>query len=521
MIEVKGGHKPLDTEKVKFHRLKAVKEFLPKITSKKYRFMILLGLDAGARTVEMRSLKLCDIDTQRNIVRLLTAKQRKKNKQTGESEKVEIYREIEMTQRLMWAASEYYATIPKYAKSNPNNFWFPAHNSHRRIEMISREVVYKTIKKYTGGNPHMLRHTFCMRLRAKGIKIDVAQKLMGHSRRSSTEVYWHIPETEMKAAIEEIDETPLSQKLVKFFQPKPSVRMLPVEKGFSKVLIGRELETDMIHDFVTRGINFIIFGEHNVGKSMLLDNYRNPEKIIIRILDLGSPTQMMKEILAHVYRENLANVVEMMYPKGNWELIIGRKKGMDLFNEFQKVTEKGQVWLFFDDITNVPKKTRELMAKLKNWCHIGACARNMKIDFEYMISNYQKIRLENLSQKEANKFVEYYVKEYDLTQRLTNPFLFRNHVIEETSANPGYMHELIERFSKEPELDSHTIRAITHTGGRKEFDLSIPIVMILSCLMVVRYIRDDAGAMRLIGGFFLVFALFARTLMIMGRKRFA
>ena len=46
----------------------------------------------------------------------------------------------------------------------------------------------------------------------------------------------------------------------------------------------------------------------------------------------------------------------------------------------------------------------------------------------------------------------------------------------------------------------------------KEFDFSLVLVIILSSLMVLRYISgelgDDSGAMRLFGGIFLMFALF-------------
>ena len=53
--------------------------------------------------------------------------------------------------------------------------------------------------------------------------------------------------------------------------------------------------------------------------------------------------------------------------------------------------------------------------------------------------------------------------------------------------------------------------------------MSIPIVVIISSLMVLRYVggefEDDTGASRLFGGAFLLFALFARSIFTAGKRK--
>jgi len=53
--------------------------------------------------------------------------------------------------------------------------------------------------------------------------------------------------------------------------------------------------------------------------------------------------------------------------------------------------------------------------------------------------------------------------------------------------------------------------------------MSIPVVIGFSSLMILRYIggelSDDSGAMKLIGGAFLLFALFARSLFNVGKRK--
>ena len=83
---------------------------------------------------------------------------------------------------------------------------------------------------------------------------------------------------------------------------------------------------------------------------------------------------------------------------------------------------------------------------------------------------------------------------------------------------------MIERYKKENYISLETVKDYRHTAAFQEFDVTIIIVIVLSSLMVLRYVSgeigDDSGAFRLIGGVFLMFALFARNIFRVGKRKF-
>jgi len=58
----------------------------------------------------------------------------------------------------------------------------------------------------------------------------------------------------------------------------------------------------------------------------------------------------------------------------------------------------------------------------------------------------------------------------------------------------------------------------------KEIDMSIFLLMALGSLMIPNYIGgvfdDDKGAYKLFGGAFMIFALFARNIFNVGKRRY-
>ena len=100
--------------------------------------------------------------------------------------------------------------------------------------------------------------------------------------------------------------------------------------------------------------------------------------------------------------------------------------------------------------------------------------------------------------------------------------IFRNHIFDQTNGNPRAISELIERYKKEPFLDTQTIREIKHSGALKEIDMTWMVVMFLGLMTVLRYMaRDfDEPALRFIGSIAMVGLLMFRPLMNSLKRKF-
>ena len=111
-----------------------------------------------------------------------------------------------------------------------------------------------------------------------------------------------------------------------------------------------------------------------------------------------------------------------------------------------------------------------------------------------------------------------------IMDRIEDYELYKNHIYENTDGNPLFIIEMIDRYKKEDYISLEAIKSYRHTAAFQEFDVTIIIVIVLSSLMVLRYVSgeigDDSGAFRLIGGVFLMFALFARNIFQIGKRKF-
>jgi len=161
----------------------------------------LLMIDAGLRVGEVVQLAQTDlyyIDRQVQALRI-----------RKEISKSKVERIVPLSTRICEAIQTMYSTWWfdgvtadwKFAfyQLNPSK-----HITTRQVERIIRAAAMKCLGRPI--HPHILRHTFADRLR-KVTDLPTLQKLLGHNHLSSTQVYMHPGQDDMKKAIDDLEET--------------------------------------------------------------------------------------------------------------------------------------------------------------------------------------------------------------------------------------------------------------------------------------------------------------------------
>ena len=225
--------------------------------------------------------------------------------------------------------------------------------------------------------------------------------------------------------------------------------------------------------------------------------------------------------MLELYNGDKEKIIQLLTDEAEINKVVTKNSVPHLINLLLKTTERDEYTLIIDDITSVTPSGVTALDKLKNHFHIIAAARQVKMSQASFLSNFQKLTIDPLSRIEATQLIVQSSK--PLKNRIEDYESYKNHIYEQTGGNPLFINELIDRFSKEPIISIDHIRDIRHTAALREIDMSIPIVIMISSLMILRYIggefEDDSGAFRLFGGIFMLFALFSRSIFNYGKRK--
>ncbi len=152
--------------------------------------ILTLFLNCGMRLAELVSINITDIRGDRLVV-------------VGKGNKE---RTIYLNQACIDAIETY---MPVRTKMNPEykdkNALFLSERNNR----ISRRTVQYTVEKYVKKlgmdshkyTTHKLRHTAATLMHQSGVDIRVLQEILGHKQLSTTEIYTHINNDEIRAAV--------------------------------------------------------------------------------------------------------------------------------------------------------------------------------------------------------------------------------------------------------------------------------------------------------------------------------
>ncbi len=173
---------------------KEIKRILAMAPSLKARVMLSLAYGCGMRAGEVVRLKVGDIDSAQQIIRIVQAKGRK-------DRNVMLPCDILGLLRAWWTQRP---TGQDKDVPGPERVLFPGYrNKHLSTRQISR--LFKQTAREAGITKpvtlHTLRHSFATHLLERGVDIRVIQALLGHTKLTTTARYASVA-TGMIAAVE-------------------------------------------------------------------------------------------------------------------------------------------------------------------------------------------------------------------------------------------------------------------------------------------------------------------------------
>lgn len=155
-----------------------IRELFNRMPNRKHRLMLSIIYACGLRRSELLNLRICDIDSQRNVLCICQAKGKKD-------------RLVPISNSLIEELRIYY----KSCHPSPLKWLFTGANgekySESSLRMILKNALSRTsIRKHV--TLHTLRHSFATHLLEKGTDLRIIQELLGHSSSKTTEIYTHV-----------------------------------------------------------------------------------------------------------------------------------------------------------------------------------------------------------------------------------------------------------------------------------------------------------------------------------------
>jgi integrase/recombinase XerD len=154
-----------------------VARILKEVKNPKHLAILMLVYAAGLRVSEVVSLRIDDLDKERQLIRVRSAKGRKDR--------------YTILSQLAWEAVEKYRKI-----YHPDEWLFPGpdHTKHLNTRTVERVLEEARLKAGIKQNfsVHSLRHSFATHLLESGVDLRYIQELLGHSSSKTTEIYTHV-----------------------------------------------------------------------------------------------------------------------------------------------------------------------------------------------------------------------------------------------------------------------------------------------------------------------------------------
>lgn len=157
--------------------VKEVTKVLKSVRNEKHKTILFLVYSAGLRVGEVVNLRIEDIDSTRNMLRIRQAK--------GKKDRYTILSDVALHQL------RHYYRIYK-----PKDWLFPGGKEGQPLTKRSVQKIFKRALRQSNINKdvgiHSLRHSFATHLLENGTDIRYIQELLGHKSTRTTQVYTHV-----------------------------------------------------------------------------------------------------------------------------------------------------------------------------------------------------------------------------------------------------------------------------------------------------------------------------------------
>ncbi len=161
------------------------------VENAKHKTLLMLIYSAGLRVGESVRLKISDIDGQRKMIHLRSAK-RKKDRYTL------------LSDAALESLREY------YKKYKPKEFLFEGQGEREHLSKRSIQHVFERPVKAAGIRKpislHGLRHSFATHLLDSGVDLRYIQELLGHNSSKTTEIYTHVSKKSLGKIVNPLDQ---------------------------------------------------------------------------------------------------------------------------------------------------------------------------------------------------------------------------------------------------------------------------------------------------------------------------
>ena len=170
--------------------LEEIRKIFSVIQNPKHRYLLMLAYSGGLRVSESVRLRPNDIDVDRGMIHLRSAK--------GNKDRYTTLSEIVV------AELEHYLTLYK-----PEKYLFEGQRPGKPLSPRSAQQIFERAVRRAGIRKevtfHSLRHSFATHLLESGVDIRYIQELLGHASMKTTQIYTHVSKRNIGAVRSPLD----------------------------------------------------------------------------------------------------------------------------------------------------------------------------------------------------------------------------------------------------------------------------------------------------------------------------